>query len=188
MNTTAAHAYERPPGETVGRRRSTVSDPTTNAGPTRLTRQTHERLHAELEDLTTRGRVEIAQAIEAARALGDLSENGDYHAAKDSQGKMESRIRQLQALLKNAEVVEEVGTGDGTVATGSVVTLRYEGDDEGDVQDFFVGSIEERIGDLPVVSPSAPLGQALQGKAAGDKVEYEAPGGHLRVEIVKVGR
>ena len=68
---------------------------------------------AELEDLTTRGRVEIAAAIEAARALGDLSENGDYHAAKDSQGKMESRIRQLQALLKDAEVVDEPAPATG---------------------------------------------------------------------------
>src|ERR1700728_3903767 len=67
---------------------------------TKLTQATYDRLVAELEDLTTRGRVEIAQAIETARALGDLSENGDYHAAKDAQGKMESRIRQLQAMLK----------------------------------------------------------------------------------------
>src|ERR1700739_4562530 len=99
------------------------------AGPAQLTPETYQRLQAELEDLTTRGRVEIAQAIESARALGDLSENGDYHAAKDSQGKMESRIGQLQALLKNAEVVEG-GGGDGTVAHGAVVTLRYEGTDD----------------------------------------------------------
>ena len=154
--------------------------------PTLLTRETFERLQAELEDLTTRGRVEIAQHIEAARALGDLSENGDYHAAKDSQGKMESRIRQLQALLKNAQVMEGDAHGDGTVTTGSTVTLRYEGDDESDVQEFFVGSIEERQGDLPVVSPSAPLGQALIGQSAGATVQYQAPGGTLRVEIVKV--
>lgn len=154
--------------------------------PAKLTPETYTRLQAELEDLTTRGRVEVAQAIEAARALGDLSENGDYHAAKDNQGKMESRIRQLQALLKNAEVVEGAAAGgDGTVGHGMVVTLRYEGDE--DTQDFFVGSIEERRGDMPVVSPSAPLGQALFGKSAGDTVEYEAPGGKLTVEIVKVG-
>ncbi len=165
-----------------------MTDASSNsAAPTRLTRETYDRLQAELEDLTTRGRVEIAQAIEAARALGDLSENGDYHAAKDSQGKMESRIRQLQALLKTAQVVETTGGGDGTVDHGVVVTLRYEGDDEDDTQDFFVGSIEERRGDMPVVSPSAPLGRALIGHAAGDTVEYEAPGGTLRVAIVKVG-
>jgi transcription elongation factor GreA len=153
--------------------------------PVQLTRQTYERLQDELEDLTTRGRVEIANAIEAARALGDLSENGDYHAAKDTQGKMESRIRQLQALLKTATVVEGDRSG-GSISAGAVVTLRYEGDDEDDVQQFFVGSIEERQGELPVVSPSAPLGQALLGKTEGDVVEYEAPGGMLRVAIVAV--
>jgi transcription elongation factor GreA len=154
--------------------------------PTRLTRETYDRLQAELEDLTTRGRVEIAQAIEAARALGDLSENGDYHAAKDAQGKMESRIRMLQRMLKTAQVVDNVGSSDGTITHGTTVTLRYEGDAEDDVQDFFVGSIEEHRGDTPVVSPSSPLGQALLGRTAGDTVEYEAPGGTLRVEIVGV--
>lgn len=157
----------------------------TDAAPAQLTRQTYERLEAELEDLSTRGRVEIAQAIEAARALGDLSENGDYHAAKDTQGKMESRIRTLKALLKDAQIVE--GPADGVVTPGSVVTLRYEGDDPDDVQRYFVGSIEERRDDMAVVSPGAPLGQALIGKTAGEAVEYEAPGGVLRVEIVSVG-
>jgi transcription elongation factor GreA len=153
---------------------------------TKLTQGTYDRLVAEVEDLTTRGRVEIAEQIEAARALGDLKENGDYHAAKDFQGKMESRIRQLQALLKNVELVDESDAGDGSVSTGSTVTLRYEGDDEDDTQQFFVGSIEERQGSLPVLSPSAPLGQVLLGKNAGDTVEYTAPGGMLRVEIVAV--
>lgn len=162
-----------------------MSDPSTGQ-PTKLTRETYDRLQAELEDLTTRGRVEIAQAIESARALGDLSENGDYHAAKDSQGKMEARVRQLQALLKVAVVVDTSEATDGSVTTGSVVTLRYEGDDEDDVQRFFVGSIEEQREGLPVVSPSAPLGQVLIGKSAGSTVEYKAPGGTLRVEIVKV--
>ena len=160
-----------------------VSD-TTDA---QLTRDTYDRLQAELEDLTTRGRVEIAAAIESARALGDLSENGDYHAAKDAQGKMESRIRQLQRLLKTATVVDASQASDGTVAPGTVVTLRYEGDDEDETTDFFVGSIEERQGDLTVVSPGSPLGQALLGHSAGDAVEYAAPGGTLKVEIVNVG-
>ena len=159
---------------------------TNETEPPKLTQGTYDRLQAELEDLTTRGRVEIAEQIEAARALGDLKENGDYHAAKDFQGKMESRIRQLQALLKDVELVDETDEGDGSVAAGTTVTLRYEGDDEDDTQQFFVGSIEERQGNLPVLSPSAPLGQALLGKVAGDTVEYTAPGGNLRVEIVKV--
>jgi transcription elongation factor GreA len=162
--------------------------PKQTTGPalgTQLTRETYDRLMAELEDLTTRGRNEVATTIEAARALGDLSENGDYHAAKDTQGKMESRIRQLQALLKTATVVEG-DASDGSVSAGSTVTLRYDGDDEDDVQRYFVGSIEERRGDMPVVSPSAPLGKALLGKRAGDSVEYEAPGGSLKVTVVDV--
>ena len=162
--------------------------PANETEPTKLTQATHERLVAEFEDLTTRGRVEIAQQIEAARALGDLSENGDYHAAKDAQGKMETRIRQLQAMLKRVEIVDETGSDDGSVSLGSTVTLRYEGDEEDDTQTFFVGSIEERQSNLPVISPSSPLGQVLIGRTAGDAVEYQAPGGMLKVHIVDAGR
>ncbi len=165
-----------------------TNSPANQTETTKLTQATHERLVAELEDLTTRGRVEIAQQIEAARALGDLSENGDYHAAKDAQGKMESRVRQLQAMLKRVEIVDETGADDGSVSLGSIVTLRYEGDDENDTQRFFVGSIEEQQGDLHVISPSSPLGQVLVGHTAGDAVEYEAPGGMLKVHIVAVDR
>jgi transcription elongation factor GreA len=160
-----------------------TSDPTQLA--TQLTSSTYERLQAELEDLTTRGRVEIARDIERARALGDLSENGDYHAAKDSQGKMEARIRQLQAMLKNVEVMDAKDGAQLTVSPGTVVTIRYEGDD--DPERFFVGSIEERDEGMDVVSPGSPLGKALLGRSKGETVEYEAPGGILRVEIVAVG-
>src|SRR3954469_16739983 len=92
-----------------------------------LSRGAYERLQAEHDDLTTRGRIEIAQAIERARELGDLSENGDYHAAKDQQGWMESRTRELEAILKNATVVDEVVAG--VVGPGTIVTILYEGDD-----------------------------------------------------------
>jgi len=68
------------------------------------------------------------------------------------------------------------------------VTLRYDGDDEDEAQQFFVGSIEERQGDLPVISPSSPLGQVLIGHGAGDTVEYQAPGGTLKVHIMAVER
>jgi transcription elongation factor GreA len=167
------------------RKRAFYEDETVSDGPTKLTQETHDRLSAELEDMTTRGRIEIAQHIEAARALGDLSENGDYHAAKDAQGKMEARIRQLQSLLKEAVIVEG-NSNTGVVQEGSIVTVRYVGDDDDDTQDFFVGSIEERQGDLPVASPTAPLGAALMGKVEGDDVEYTSPGGILHVHIVKV--
>ena len=153
---------------------------------TQLTRDTFERLRDELEDLRTRGRVEIARAIEAARALGDLSENGDYHAAKDAQGKMEARVRQLEATLADAKVVDGAAPGaSGEVTTGAVVSLRYVGDD--DVERYLIGSIEERREGVSVVSPASPLGQALTGRKKGDKVSYQAPSGPLEVEIVEVG-
>jgi transcription elongation factor GreA len=153
---------------------------------TELTRDTYERLHLELDDLRTRGRVEIARAIEAARALGDLSENGDYHAAKDAQGKMEARIRQLEAMLESAVVVDSSTAGaGGTVTTGVVVSLRYVGDD--DIERYLIGSIEERREGVSVISPNSPLGQALMGKKKGAQVAYDAPSGSLEVEIVEVG-
>jgi len=150
---------------------------------THLSREAYERLQAELEDLTTRGRVDIAQTIEIARELGDLKENADYHAARDDQGRMEARIRQLQALVESAVIVDsKVGSDD--VRAGSVVALRYEGDDS--VDRYLVGSIEERRADVSVVSPASPLGQALMGHRQGDVVEYQAPGGTLKVEIVEI--
>src|ERR1039457_6578018 len=103
--------------------KSTTNNRSDQAPGTQLTQETYDRLVAELEDLTTRGRNEIATTIEAARALGDLSENGDYHAAKDTHGKMESRVRHLQALLKHATVVEGEG-GDGSVSAGAPATPR----------------------------------------------------------------
>jgi transcription elongation factor GreA len=150
---------------------------------THLSPETHARLVDELEDLTTRGRIEIARAIEAARALGDLSENGDYHAAKDAQGKMESRIRQLQQMLSTAVIVGTASAGD-EVAAGSIVGIRYEDDER--VERFLVGSIEERRDDVAVISVGSPLGQALLGHRAGDRISYEAPNGRLEVELVTV--
>ncbi|HEX3392964.1 MAG TPA: transcription elongation factor GreA [Acidimicrobiales bacterium] len=150
---------------------------------TRLSRAAHDRLKAELDDLMTRGRIDIAGTIQRARELGDLKENADYHAAREDQGRMEARIRQLQALTEHAEIVEE-GEGDGTVATGSIVSLRYEGDE--DVERYLVGSIEERRDDLPVISPQSPLGMALLGHGRGESVKFEAPSGTLTVEIVEI--
>jgi transcription elongation factor GreA len=99
---------------------------------------------------------------------------------------MESRIRQLQATLAQAVLVDDQAAGSSdTVTAGSVVGIRYDGDDE--VERFLVGSIEERHDDLSVVSPGSPLGRALIGRGPGDVVEYEAPGGVQRVEIVTIG-
>jgi transcription elongation factor GreA len=150
---------------------------------TKLSASTYERLQAELDDLKTRGRVDIARHIEAARMLGDLSENGDYHAAKDSQGKMEARIRQLEAMLDDVEVLH--GGPSEEVVAGVKVSLRHMDSDE--VERYLIGSIEERDSGAQVISPGSPLGQALMGKKAGEAVTYQAPSGTLKVEIVSVG-
>jgi transcription elongation factor GreA len=95
---------------------------------------------------------------------------------------MEARIRKLEAMLKDVEVVDDVTTGE--VSTGTVVSLRYEGDD--DVERYLVGSIEERREGLDVVSPGSPLGAALIGSKIGDNVSYSSPGGKLTVHVVSI--
>ena len=150
-----------------------------------LSRETYERLQAELEELTGAGRIDIAQKIEAARALGDLSENGDYHAAKDQQGKMEARIRQIQGILLDATIVED-RANDGTVTVGSVVTIAFDPDDPTEVEKYLVGHIEERHEEHDVLSPESPLGSSLLGKASGDMATYEVNGNALTVKILSV--
>jgi transcription elongation factor GreA len=151
--------------------------------PTTLSRAAYDRLMAELEELTTTGRVDIARKIEAARALGDLSENGDYHAAKEAQGHMEMRIRQLEQIRKDAIVTDEVGN-PSVVNPGSVVKLKYEGDGD---EEYLVGSVEERRDNLPVISTESPLGKALLGREAGpDPIVYDAPNGTLTVFLLSV--
>lgn len=151
--------------------------------PVHISQAAFDRLKAEHDDLVTRGRIDIARKIETARELGDLSENGDYHAAKEEQGKMEGRIIHLAKLIENAEIVQ---TGAlESVQTGVVVGLRYEGD-EG-VEHYLLGSIEERVDGVDVMSPGSPLGAALIGHAVGDIVSYETPSGAvLSVEVAEI--
>ncbi len=153
------------------------------ADPVHLSQAAFDRLKAEHEDLTTRGRIDIARKIQAARELGDLSENGDYQAAKEEQGKMEGRIAHLAHLLDNAEIVGP-GNEDETVQHGSIVSVHYEGDDEHET--YLIGSIEERHDEHEVISPSSPLGRALIGASVGDVVTFEAPGGDLKVTVVEI--
>jgi transcription elongation factor GreA len=148
-----------------------------------LTRAAFERLSQEFEELTTVGRIDIATAIERARELGDLSENGDYHAAKDQQGMMEGRIRQLEKILKNCEIVEDP-TADDTVAPGMVISLQFDGED--DVEDFFYGHIEEQPNGLQILTTTSPLGVAIAGRMIGEWVEYSSNSGALRVQVKAV--
>jgi transcription elongation factor GreA len=141
-----------------------------------------ERMQAEYDDLTSRGRIQVAQKIQRARELGDLSENGDYHAAKDEQGHMEGRIRELEYLIQNGEVVE--AGDDGLVHVGQLITILYEGDSEDMAETYIIGHIEERIGGYDIVSPGSPLGSALLGADVGSWVSYEAPNGELKVKVL----
>jgi len=154
-----------------------------DATVTWLTQDAYDRLAGELNELSTTGREEIAKRIEAAREEGDLKENGGYHAAKDEQGKIEARIRQLTELLKNAEV-GEAPASKGIVESGTVITAVIAGDEE----TFLIGS-REIAGDseLDVWSEQSPLGAAILGLKVGEKTSYTAPNGReIAVEITSV--
>ena len=148
-----------------------------------LTQEAYDRLKGELDELTGNGRKEIAARIEAAREEGDLKENGGYHAAKDEQGKMEARIRDLEGLLKHA-VVGEAPKASGVVEVGTIITADIFGDEER----FLLGNRELADGsDLDVYSAESPLGAAIVGRKVGDEVSYAAPNGNeISVKILNV--
>ncbi|MEY4819338.1 MAG: transcription elongation factor GreA [Actinomycetota bacterium] len=149
-----------------------------------LSKSTFDRIKAEFDDLTTRGRIEVAYKIERARELGDLKENGDYHAAKDEQGHMEGRIRQIESILEDVEVV--TAPADGVVGLGSVVAIVFEGDSDSDAESYLIGHVEEKPENdsVSVMSPSSPLGSALLGAKEGDVVTYDATNAKLKVKVL----
>lgn len=149
-----------------------------------LSKSTFDRIKAEFDDLTTRGRIEVAYKIERARELGDLKENGDYHAAKDEQGHMEGRIRQIESILEDSEVVST--PTDGVVGLGSVVAIVFEGDSDNDAESYLIGHVEEKPENdsVSVMSPSSPLGSALLGAKEGDVVTYDATNAKLKVKVL----
>jgi transcription elongation factor GreA len=143
-----------------------------------LTQEAHDRLQHELDQLVAQRPV-IAAEINARREEGDLKENGGYHAARDEQGKQEARIRQIQELLRTAQVGVPPAD-DGVVEPGMVVTISYDGDDE-DQETFLLGSREEGVhGSLQVYSPQSPLGQAILGATRGESREYTLPNGRTQ--------
>lgn len=151
------------------------------AEKTWLTQAQFDALQEELRERTEERRPRIARLIDEARQEGDLKENGGYHAARDEQSMNETRILQLEELLKDAEV-GETPADDGVVEPGMVVTAKIMGREE----TFLVGS-RDAGGDLgiAVYSPTAPLGKAIIGASAGNVVSYEAPNGkEIAVEII----
>jgi transcription elongation factor GreA len=155
------------------------------ATTTWLTVEAHARLTAQLEHFKGDTRADIVAKIEAARDEGDLKENGGYHAAKEEQGKLEARIRQLTQLLRDVRV-GETPSGD-VVEEGTVVRVDY-GDD--DVEEFLFANRENatdeggKIGTLDVYSPESPIGQAIKGHKAGDDVVFGPRS--LKVTIVGI--
>ncbi len=148
-----------------------------------LTQEAYDRLKSELDQLSGTGRIEIAKKIEAARAEGDLRENGGYHAAKDEQGQMEGRIRQITHILENSRVGEPPRT-DGVVGPGMTVTIRFTRDE--DEVTFLLASREESGAPIDVYSPRSPLGSAISGKKVGDTATYTLPNGRAAtVEILE---
>ena len=147
-----------------------------------LSQEAYNRLQEELTERSGTGRRDISMWIERAREHGDIKENADYDAAKNEQGHNESRIRQLEEILRNA-VVGEGASGD-VVAPGTIVEVLMEGEDTPTT--YLVGSIEERHDTFDVLSTSSPLGQALLGRAPGDTISYEGPRRTFAVEVVSV--
>jgi transcription elongation factor GreA len=158
-----------------------MSDPVVT---TWLTQEAFDRLSAELDELSGPARADIAKKIEAARDEGDLKENGGYHAAKDEQGKIEARIRQLTQLLRNS-TVGEAPESHGIVEVGTVVTATI----AGDTSTFLLGSreIADDSSDIEVYPESSPLGQAILGLKVGESTQYTAPSGkEITVKVTKV--
>jgi transcription elongation factor GreA len=161
-----------------------VSTPTDESQGVWLTQEAHDRLKAELDALVA-GRPAMSAEINARREEGDLKENGGYHAAKDEQGKQEARIRQLTDLLRKATVGEPPKTATNA-ALGTVITIRFAGDD--DTEKFLLGSREiAGTTGLSVYSPESALGSAIMGAKPGATVTYQAPNGRdITVEVVGI--
>ena len=152
----------------------------------KITDEGLKKLQDELEQLKTQGRADIAEKIKVARGYGDLSENSEYDEAKNEQAKIEARIVEIEAMLKNVEIIEDIKGKAKTVVIGvKVKVLDVEYGDESEYK--VVGSTEAdpRAG---LISDESPVGKALLGKKLGDEVIVEAPGGEFKLKIVEISK
>lgn len=148
-----------------------------------LTKEGEEELRKELRELVEVRRPDLAQKLKEAVAQGDLKENADYHDAKEKQAFIEGRIQHIEAILRNATVVDDSGPSD-EVRIGSVVVIREDGLDE-DEEYKIVGSAEANPQERKI-SHESPIGAALLGKKKGKKVKVETPGGTIKFKIISV--
>ena len=148
-----------------------------------LTPDAYKRLKEELEQLKGDGRDKMSERLLHARELGDIKENAEYDSAKNDQGLMEARIRELEAMLKDPDIIESAAEAD-EAGPGQLVSVKPLDDPDEDEETYLLAaSKEERLEGVRTVSIDSPFGQALAGHKVGDKVEYQAPGGTFSYEI-----
>jgi transcription elongation factor GreA len=149
-----------------------------------LTLDAYRRLKAELDELKTDGRTTIAEKLKAAREHGDLRENAEYDAAKNEQALMEARIRNLDHMLRDPEIVEAPADAEA-VSAGMLVTLRPLEEDEPQDETYLLAeSAEERAPGVRTITTTSPLGRAVVGASLDQEVAYEAPGGTFHYLVV----
>ena len=156
------------------------------AETTTFTRKGFEEKEAELFDLKTRQRSEIAQKIKEAREQGDLSENAEYAAAKEEQSHIEGRIEELELLLKNAEVIDQDDMDADRVNLGMRVKVRNE--QNGAVMDFNIVGTTEANSLSNNISDVSPIGRALMGSSVGQTVSFSAPVGTMSFTVLEISR
>lgn len=148
-----------------------------------ISKEKFDALTKEVEFLKTTKRKELAENLQRTRALGDLSENAEYHAAREEQGFSEDRIREIEHILKNAKIIETV-TSDGIVRVGSVVEIK-KGKEKSTKQIVIVGGEESDMLNGKI-SYKSPLGESLVGQRVGDKVKVNTPKGEITYTVVSV--
>ena len=152
---------------------------------TLLTQQGYEDLKNELDNLINVKRPENIKAIKDARALGDLSENADYDAARNEQAELEGRIKQLEKLLENVEIIDESKQDKDTVSIGSTVEIKYI-DDEDDIEEYQIVGSQEADPFAFKISNESPIAKALMTHRVGEVVDVESPNGVYQVEITSI--
>ena len=149
--------------------------------PIYLTPEGAEKLRVELKELTGLRREELAQRLRSAIQMGDLSENADYHKAKEDQGFLEGRIQEIEAVLRTAVIVEK--RASDVVTVGSTVTVQEE---SFDAETYYMVGAKEADPRNGKISNESPIGKALMGHRVGDVVEAETPGGKIKFKILKI--
>jgi transcription elongation factor GreA len=152
--------------------------------PAYLTRDGRAKLEAELEELVTSGRKQVAERIGAAKELGDISESGEYEDAKNQQAHLEGRIREIKGILSRAQLIDEENGHGNEVRVGSTVTVRIDGEDDDETWTI-VGSAEAKPG-AGKISNESPIGSALLGKRVKQKASVQTPSGVMKLTIVKI--